>query len=348
MVTFACFEVLVNYRMSKKKHCNIPIFIPELACPHQCVFCNQEKISNTFSVPSPNQIGEIIDSYLETIPKSAEINIAFFGGSFTGIPQEEMISYLKVAHKYVESGNVQGIRISTKPDYISDPILDILEKYGVTAIELGAQSTNDKVLVKSGRGHKFNAIENAAKLIRKRNFELGLQMMLGLPYDTLELSMQTAKDIVRLKADTTRIYPTLVVKGTVLEKMYERGDYKVLSMDEAILWSKEALKIFNNAGVKVLRVGLHPSEELEPDKSLVAGPIHPSFKEMVLSAIWNDILQEEHLIKGSSTICVAQNQLNYAIGYKGKNRKELHEKGCNVKFKADVSLKDFELNVCYN
>ena len=334
--------------MSRKKHCNIPIFIPELACPHQCVFCNQEKISNTFSVPTPNEISEVIDSYLETIPKGAIINIAFFGGSFTGIPQDEMISYLKVAHTYVEKGDVQGIRISTKPDYITNPILDILEKYGVTAIELGAQSTNDKVLVKSGRGHKFDAIENAAKLIRNRNFELGLQMMLGLPFDTLELSLQTAKDIVRLKADTTRIYPTLVVKGTVLEKMYERGDYKVLSMEEAISWSKEVLKIFNEAGVKVLRVGLHPSEELELGKSLVAGPIHPSFKEMVLSALWNDVLNENLTKKGKSIVNIAQNQLNYAIGYKGKNRNDFQLRGYDIKFVADESLKDFELNVCNN
>ena len=333
--------------MSRKKHCNIPIFIPELACPHQCVFCNQEKISNTFSVPTPNEIAEIIDSYLETIPKSATINIAFFGGSFTGIPEQEMISYLKVAHTYVKKGKVQGIRISTKPDYISDAILDILEKYGVTAIELGAQSTNDKILVKSGRGHKFDAIENAAKLIRKRNFELGLQMMLGLPHDTLELSVQTAKDIVRLKADTTRIYPTIVVKGTVLEKMFNEGTYKVLSLDEAIHWSKEVLKIFNEAGIKVLRVGLHPSEELEPGKSLIAGPIHPSFKEMVLSELWNDILKNKQLKKEKTIIRVAQNQLNYAIGYKGRNRDLLQENGFDIKFVADTTLKDFEVDVCY-
>jgi len=334
--------------MSRKKHCNIPIFIPELACPHQCVFCNQEKISNTFSVPTPNEIGKTIDSYLKTIPAGTEINIAFFGGSFTGIPQKEMISYLEVAHTYVKTGKVQGIRISTKPDYISNQILDILEQYGVTAIELGAQSTNNKVLVKSGRGHKFDAIENAAKLIRKRNFELGLQMMLGLPYDTLELAMQTARDIVRLKADTTRIYPTVVVEGTVLEKMYKKGEYQVLSMEDAISWSKEALKIFNEAGVKVLRVGLHPSEELELGKSLVAGPIHPSFKEMVLSELWSDLLKDKHLNKGKSIIQVAQNQLNYAIGYKGRNRNALQSKGYDIKFVADESLKDFELDVCYN
>jgi len=330
------------------KHCNIPIFIPELACPHQCVFCNQEKISNTFSVPKPNEIHKIIDSYLETIPNNREINIAFFGGSFTGIPLDEMTAYLKEAYKYIVKGKVHGIRLSTKPDYISEEILDILEKYGVTAIELGAQSTNDKILVKSGRGHKFGAIENAVELIKQRNFELGLQMMLGLPHDTLELSIQTAKDIVRLKADTTRIYPTVVVEGTVLENMYKRGDYKVLSLEEAVVWSKEVLKIFNEAGIKVLRVGLHPSEELELGKSLVAGPIHPSFKEMVLSSLWKDILFQKIDKKSEAQITVSGKQLNYAIGYKGSNRNELISRGYNVKFNVDKCLKDFEINVCYN
>ena len=259
-----------------------------------------------------------------------------------------MIGYLKVAYPYVQTGKVQGIRISTKPDCITNPILTILEQYGVTAIELGAQSTNDKVLVKSGRGHKFDAIENAAKLIRSRNFELGLQMMLGLPYDTLELSLQTARDIVRLKADTTRIYPTIVVKGTVLEKMYEKGTYQVLSMEDALSWSKEVLKIFNAAKVKVLRVGLHPSEELALGKSLVAGPIHPSFKEMVLSELWSDVLHATQLQKGKSMIYVAKNQLNYAIGYQGKNRQALLTKGYDIKFAAAENLKDFELDVCYN
>ncbi|MCM2301714.1 MAG: radical SAM protein [Flavobacteriaceae bacterium] len=334
--------------MSLKKHCNIPIFIPQLACPHQCVFCNQEKISNTFSIPKPNDISNIIDNYLNTIGDGVEINIAFFGGSFTGIPKDEMINYLKVAHSYVESGKVQGIRISTKPDYISDAILDILAQYGVTAIELGAQSTNDKVLLKSGRGHKFDAIEKAAQLIRNRNMELGLQMMLGLPYDTLELSIQTAKDIVRLKADTTRIYPTVVVKDTALERMYKKGDYQVLSLEEAVKWSKEVLKIFNEAGVKVLRVGLHPSDELEFGKSLVAGPIHPSFKEMVLTDLWFDLLSNKNIHKGKSMISVAKNQLNYAIGYQGKNRSFLQENGYDIKFIANNLLKDFEMDVCYN
>lgn len=334
--------------MSKKKHCNIPIFIPQLACPHQCVFCNQQKISNTFSIPTPIEIIKNIESYLETIPVDTEINIAFFGGSFTAIPLKEMENYLKIAYPFIKSGRVHGIRISTKPDYISSPILDILEQYGVTAIELGAQSTNDKVLLKSGRGHKFDAIENAAKLIKGRNIELGLQMMIGLPYDSLELSLQTAKDIVSLKADTTRIYPTLVVKGTMLEKMYYNNQYKPLSLEEAVLWSKEVLKIFLDAGVKVLRVGLHPSEELEFGKSLIAGPLHPSFKEMVLTELWYDLLNNTLNQKKNATVYTAENQLNYAIGYKSKNRNTFKNNGFNIQFLADSSLQDFNINVCYN
>ncbi len=334
--------------MNKIKYCNIPIFIPQLACPHQCVFCNQEKISNTFVIPTSDDITNTIENYLTTLSKDTFINIAFFGGSFTAIPKNDMINYLKIGHSFIKSGKVNGIRISTKPDYINDAILDILEQYGVTAIELGAQSTNDKVLVKSGRGHKFDAIENAAKLIKARNFELGLQMMLGLPHDTLELSLQTAKDIVRLKADTTRIYPTIVVQGTVLEKMYKNNQYQPLSLDDAVFWSKEVLKIFLEAGVKVLRVGLHPSDELEIGKSLISGPIHPSFKEMVLTEIWNDILKNQELKKEKTTIYVAEKQLNYAIGYKAKNRKEFQKNGFDINFLADNFLKDFNFHVSYN
>lgn len=334
--------------MNKKKHCNIPIFIPQLACPHQCVFCNQEKISNTFSIPTPIEINNSIESYLETIPSGTEINIAFFGGSFTAIPLTEMENYLKIAYPFIKSGRVHGVRISTKPDYITNPILDILEQYGVTAIELGAQSTNDKVLLKSGRGHKFDAIENASKLIKERNIELGLQMMLGLPFDTLALSMQTARDIVRLKADTTRIYPTLVVQGTMLEKMYYNNQYKPLSLEEAVLWSKEVLKIFLEAGIKVLRVGLHPSEELEAGKSLIAGPIHPSFKEMVLTELWYELLNKTLDQKKNATIYTAVNQLNYAIGYKSKNRNAFKKNGYDIQFIADSSLQNFNVNVCYN
>ncbi len=333
--------------MNKIKHCNIPIFIPQLACPHQCVFCNQEKISNTFVIPTSDDITKTIENYLTTLSKDTHINIAFFGGSFTAIPKNDMINYLKIGHSFVKSGRVNGIRISTKPDYIDDAILDILEQYGVTAIELGAQSTNDKVLVKSGRGHKFDAIENAAKLIKARNFELGLQMMLGLPHDTLELSLQTAKDIVRLKADTTRIYPTIVVQGTVLEKMFKNNQYQPLSLEDAVFWSKEVLKIFLQARVKVLRVGLHPSDELEFGKSLIAGPIHPSFKEMVLTEIWNEILKNQELKKVKTTIYVAKKQLNYAIGYKAKNRNDFHKNGFDINFLADNSLKDFNFHVSY-
>ncbi len=330
-----------------KKHTNIPIFIPEMACPYQCVFCNQEKISNTFSIPKPDEIAATIDAYLETIPVEREINIAFFGGSFTGIPKEEMIAYLKVAYSYVLSGQIQGIRLSTKPDYINNEILDILEQYGVTAIELGAQSTNNKVLLKSGRGHKFDVIEKAAKLINQRNFELGLQMMLGLPYDSLELSLQTARDIVRLGANSTRIYPTLVIQDTVLERMYHSGKYKVLSLEEAVHWSKEVYKIFMETPIKILRVGLHPSEELELGKSLVAGPIHPSFKEMVLSSLWADILAEKLHDTKKARISVAKNQLNYAIGFKASNRNYYKDKGIELHFESAAKLSNFELDVCY-
>ena len=328
-----------------KKHCNIPIFIPELACPHQCVFCNQEKISNTFSIPKPHEIHTTIEEHLGTISNDKEINIAFFGGSFTGIPREQMLAYLEATKYYIASGQVQGIRISTRPDYISEELLDLLQPYHVTAIELGAQSTNDKVLTKSGRGHNYEAIKKAAQSIKKRNIELGLQMMIGLPHDTIELSMQTARDIIQLQADSTRIYPTLVIKDTALEKLYHAGKYQVLSLEQAINWSKEILKIFNETNIKILRLGLHPSEELTLGKSLVAGPFHPSFKEMVLSALWKDLLEAKLEKTGKYTVHVAQNQLNYAIGYQRINRLAFQKKNYDIQFKVDQSISNFDFYV---
>jgi len=333
-----------------KKHSNIPIFIPELACPHQCVFCNQQKISGTFSSPKPEEIVEIIEKYLATMSAEKRVEIAFFGGSFTGIAIDLQEQYLKIAHQYIQSKKVSGIRLSTRPDYINQEILDLLKKYGVSTIELGAQSTNDEVLRKSGRGHDFEAIKNASELILKNGFELGLQMMIGLPSDSLERAIQTANDIVNLGASSTRIYPTLVIKGTALEKLYENGNYSPLSLENAVLWTKEIVKIFEKNNVKILRVGLHPSEELHSEKSLVAGPYHIALNEMVMTEIWNDLLiirLEDWKIRRLEDwkILVNSQQLNYAIGYQQKNRKMLQNLGFNVQFVGVENFEKYQIEV---
>jgi histone acetyltransferase (RNA polymerase elongator complex component) len=330
-----------------KKHANIPIFIPELACPHQCVFCDQQKISGSQKVPEPREIKTIIDQYLCTIPKGRIIQIAFYGGNFTGIPIELQEHYLKEAQKYVENGSVQGIRLSTRPDYINEEIIHLLKKYGVSTVELGAQSTNDEVLKRSGRGHLFSDIVKASKLIKESGIELGLQMMIGLPGDNFERSYRTAEDIISLGARNTRIYPTLVVKGTKLADMYLKGLYDPLGLEEAVQYTKEIYLLFIKHKLKVLRTGLHPSGELMPGHSLIAGPYHVSFKELVLTEIWTDILKKALNDLGSRSvrIKVPESQLNYAVGFKGKNLKEFKKQFDHIKFIASDSLTDFDTDV---
>ena len=271
--------------MKRVLHSNIPIFLPQLACPHQCIFCNQNHISSQNDVPSPHEARTIIERNLATIPRNYDIQIAFFGGSFTCLPLEIQESYLQVAQPFIENGSVSGIRISTRPDYIDDDILRMLKRYRVTDIELGAQSTNDEVLRKSGRGHDRNAIQNAAEKINAYGFQLGLQMMLGLPGDTLETSLQTARDIIAFGAKTTRIYPTLVVADTPLAKLYEQGKYTPLSLEQAVEWTSRIYTLFVENNVTVLKVGLHPNKDFTSNKYLLAGPFHQSFKEVVLSNI---------------------------------------------------------------
>ena len=332
--------------MKKVRHYNIPIFIPELACPHQCVFCNQEKISGTDEAPKPEEISEIIDTWLSTIDAdNSHVEVAFFGGSFTGIPIELQEEYLKRVQPFIAENKVKGIRLSTRPDYISQDILDLLKKYGVTSIELGAQSLDEQVLKMAGRGHSIEDVEIAAKLINKNGFELGLQMMLGLPFDTKEKSIYTAKKIISLNANTTRIYPTLVIDGTALGKQYKEGTYKALSLDDAVDWTKDIIMLFEDANITVLRTGLHPSEEFEDDKSLLAGPYHPSFKEMVMTEVWMDKLSTIKSDIKNMRIFVNPSQVNFAVGYKAKNKNKLLKRFNTVKVFGDSTLDKFDFYV---
>lgn len=329
------------------KHSNIPIFIPELACPHQCVFCNQREISGQQSVPQPEEIPAIIETYLSTMNDGREVEVAFFGGSFTGIPLDLQERYLAQAFRHYKEGRVSGIRLSTRPDYINDSVLNLLERYGVKAIELGAQSTNDEVLLASGRGHKSEAIRYASEMILKRGFHLGLQMMIGLPHDTYERSRQTVEDIIALGADNTRIYPTLVLKNTQLAKFYAEGKYVPLDLPTAVSWAKEFFLRFESAGLTVLRVGLHPSEELDYNKSLLAGPYHKSFKELVMSEVWADILKEKLLSIDNQNIIIRINpsQINFVWGYGGSNKALFERKGVHAKIVGDNRLEKYEVQV---
>ncbi len=269
------------------------------------------------------------------------VEVGFFGGTFTGIPLAEQENYLRLVQPYIDSGRVQGIRLSTRPDYINTEVLLILKKYGVTTIELGAQSLDDEVLKASFRGHTAKQVEDASLMIREAGFHLGLQMMIGLPGDTLEKSLATAKKIISIGASNTRIYPALVIRDTAMHRWFEQGKYQPLSLEEAVEWSKQLLLLFEEAGVNVIRLGLHPSEGLLDGSELIAGPFHPSFRELVLSAIWKDILSP--LLKEKNRkaieIQVPSGEINYAIGYGAKNKKMLLQHFQHVRFTGNPDLK---------
>lgn len=317
-------------------HYNIPIFTPQLACPHCCIYCNQRHISGQLKAPKPEEVKDTIEQYLSTIKEGSEVEVAFFGGSFTCLEEDLQIAYLETVQPYIHSGKVQAIRLSTRPDYIDERILDRLKKYNVLDIELGAQSLDDEVLKFSERGHTALDVEKASELINSYEFNLGLQMMVGLPLDTIEKSKATARKIVALGAKSTRIYPTLVIEHTPLAKMYREGKYKSLSIEEAVEWTKEIYKIFLNTDITVLRVGLHPSKDILSGEGFLSGPFHVSFFELVLTSLWRDKLLT--LPNGVKEIYVNPSDVNYVIGYSSSNKKLLQEKNPNIKILQDASL----------
>ncbi len=318
------------------KHYNIPIFIPELACPNRCIYCNQRHISGQLQAVKPEEIKQIIEQHLATFICPSEVELAFFGGSFTGIDEKDMLTYLQIVQPYIEQGEIKSIRISTRPDYINEKILDILQQYNVKDIELGAQSLNEEVLAFAKRGHTVKDVENASQLIKSYGFSLGLQMMIGLPLDTVEKSKETAKKILELGAESTRIYPTLVINNTDLADLYRQNKYKALSLDEAVDWTTEIYKIFSQSSIKILRIGLHPSEALINGTELLAGPFHVSFKELVLTKIWQE--KFEKLPINTKTILVNPKEINYAIGYNSKNKQLLQKKFPYLKFISDSNV----------
>ncbi|HNX44251.1 MAG TPA: radical SAM protein [Bacteroidales bacterium] len=325
------------------RHFAIPVFVPELACPNRCVFCNQRNISGTMAMPQPDEVAGIIEKHLATIPPDSETEIGFFGGNFTGIEPSLQQSFLEIAEKYVRAGKAKSIRLSTRPDYIDDRRLSLLKQFSVQNIELGAQSLDGEVLRLSGRGHTVYDVEKASELILENGFRLGLQMMTGLPGDTPARSVATARKIVALGASDTRIYPTLVIRDTELEKMYHAGSYVPLSLDEAVESAAVIAGIFEEAGVKILRIGLHPSEGLLSGESLVAGPFHVAFGELVATAQWSAIFRQK-LAGNSSGVNenllaeVPPGQINAAVGHKSLNKKMLLTRFRKVVFRENKEL----------
>ena len=301
----------------KKTHRNIPVFIPQEGCPNNCVFCSQRKITGIDRAAELDTLREEVGHALSE-KDWEETEIAFFGGSFTAIDRGRMVSLLSAAYEYVRRGQVSGIRISTRPDCIDEEILGILRSYGVTAIELGIQSISDDVLEKSGRGHTAADSAAACALIKRYGFRLGGQMMVGLPGSHPADERNTALAICRFGADEARIYPTVVFTGTKLYDMTVSGEYTPLTDEEAVVRSADCLEIFNNYGVKVLRIGLHASEQTV---SAPFGATHPAIGELTESELYRRVIAR--LIgeqRGRTlTVFVAEGEQSKAAGQHRSN-----------------------------
>lgn len=281
-----------------KKEYIIPIFVPHLGCPNDCTFCNQKKISGQTKKVTKQDVRNTIEYYLKNFKKDDNyIEVAFFGGSFTGIDPKIQEELLSVAYEYIKNKKIDSIRLSTRPDYIDKETLKRLKKYGVKTIELGVQSTNDYILKKCRRGHTFEDVKKASKLIRRFGFTLGHQMMVGLPESTRQDEIKTAKDLIKLKPKIIRIYPVLVISGTQLEEDYKNGDYEPLNVEQAVEISKELLILFASKHINVIRIGLQNTNEItdpnNPNSQVVAGPYHPAFRQLVESALWYDAISEK-------------------------------------------------------
>lgn len=318
---------------------NISIFVPHQGCPCACSFCNQKTITGQNELPTADDVRNAVDTALRK--KEYEYEIAFFGGSFTAIDREYMLELLKAAYPYVKSGQVKGIRISTRPDCIDHEVLDILKKYGVTSIELGAQSMDDEVLQANRRGHTAQDICNASELIKEYGFELGLQMMTGLYKDTAEKSMETAKKIIELAPSTVRIYPTVVLKGTYLAELYLKEEYTPLNADDSAELCAILVPMFENAGIKIIRLGLHSSRDIK--ENMLAGGFHDSFGELVKSRIMvNKILE---LPPADYQVYVNPRSVSKLKGNKKSNIYLLIERGYNIKIITDNGLDVDELRI---
>ncbi len=317
------------------KHANIPIFIAHEGCNNACVFCDQRSITGT-SLPANRDIRAEIDLALSTIKEGTDTEIAFFGGSFTGIGTELMTRLCDDAYEYVKQGKVNSIRLSTRPDYIDERILDILKLRGVTDIELGIQSMSDEVLKACKRGHTAEDTLRACRLIKQYGFNLVGQMMIGLPCSALETELETAHSIIEMGADAARIYPTVVFCNTELCDMAQNNEYTPLTNDEAVKRSAAVYRLFRKADIPVLRIGLHASRELDSAERFYAGANHPALGELVISEYFYTLLSDlvPHILEtaeglnSKTGICVYCHESNVSkiIGQNSSNRIRLLEK----------------------
>jgi hypothetical protein len=291
-----------------------------------CVFCNQNKITGRETDIEPSEIGTIIEENLKTLPKVGKKEVAFFGGTFTAISLPLQRRFLCEVKKYIDKGLIDGIRLSTRPDNINREILELLKEMGVTTIELGVQSLDNKVLELSERGYKKEEVERASKSIKEYDINLGIQVMPGLPGSSFEKDLDTINRVIKLSPDLVRIYPTLVIKDTKLETMYRQGEYKPLGMEEAIKLTALLLSRLEINDIKVIRVGLQPSDDIRAEGVVIDGPFHPAFRELVESEIYRSFFEKILMKDGKIFVEVNKYDVSRAVGIKKSNKKYFGDK----------------------
>ncbi len=329
------------------KHVNIALFVVHKGCPHMCTFCNQRSISGSQKDLTPEDVHSAAKTAIESLSESqaAGGEIAFFGGSFTMVERGYMISLLEAAYEYIKNGVFKGIRISTRPDGINPEICDILKKYGVTAVELGAQSLDDRVLAMNERGHTAKQVEEACVMLKKYGFEVGLQMMTGLYGSEDADSLETAKKTVALAPDTVRIYPTVVIKGTKLYDLMQSGVFIPKGIDETAGLCAKLIPMFENAGIKVIRVGLHSGGGVE--EGFAGGAYHPALREICEGRIYYnnalDLLKKQ--AKGKYVLSVNPREISKMTGQKKENLTKLRGKGYECTVSPCEGLSKYEVRI---
>lgn len=283
----------------------LPIFIPHAGCPHQCVFCNQKTISGQKNA-AESGAREQIARWLQWLRPSLENEAAFYGGSFTALDSDLQERLLLLTDELLERGIIGSVRLSTRPDYIDDNKLELLKKHGVRLVELGVQSLDDRVLEAAGRGHTAADVVQAMKRMRAYNFKTGLQLMVGMPLQSFSSLQDTVAQVIKLQPDIARIYPLLVIKGTPLAESWAKGEFQPLSLDEAVRQSAWVYNQLTTNGIKVIRVGLQPDDELCASGNILAGPFHPSMGELVQSFLLRERLTDKLLaVKGATRIVIS-------------------------------------------
>ena len=302
----------------------IPVFVPHLGCPHACVFCNQRRISGRERPASAEDVREAL-RLARAVPREGKRELAFYGGSFTAIPEKQQLSLLSAAKEALDAGEIDAVRLSTRPDAVDAAVLERLRAYGVETVELGAQSMDDGVLRRSGRGHTASDVERAAREIKAAGFRLVLQMMTGLPGDSPEKDLETARRLIALRPDGVRIYPTVIVRGTPLEALWRAGEYREHTVEDAVAVCARILPLFEAAGIPVIRLGLNPTEELSAGEA-AGGAYHPALGELVRSRVMLEKAREllTEIAPGSRvTLGTAERTLSQLIGQKRENLRRL-------------------------